>query len=144
MGLRSRAMPCSRPQIDVVRGASHAGRRWIWHPEQVWSCSMPRPPLSARSTALTDRHACSPNITLRSAANCCQLLPAPVAPAPAPAPAAAPSPLHSRTCVSTTSSVCEFGTVLPAVHSIRDGQSFQHRTLTPVHACSLGIRATAL
>jgi hypothetical protein len=33
--LHSRAMPCSRHQVDVARGASHAGRRWIWHPEQA-------------------------------------------------------------------------------------------------------------
>ena len=64
ISLRSKAMPCRWLQIDVARGASHAGRRWIWHPE----LGMPRPPLSGSTTL---RHARSPNITPRSAANYC-------------------------------------------------------------------------
>jgi hypothetical protein len=92
------------------------------------NCSMPRPPLSG-STALTGMHA-------RPTSRFARL------------PTAAAAALHSisatsllHVCpVSTSRTVCEFGTLLPAVHSIRDSQSFQHRTLTPVHACSLGIR----
>jgi hypothetical protein len=104
-------MPCRRRQLEVARGTLKCGPLLLAPPNRR-NRSMPRPPCSApppREACMLAQHHTAPGSQL---------------------------PLLSHSCAAVDKcSVCCL--LLFASHSVRDSQSFQHRTLLPVHACSL-------
>jgi hypothetical protein len=104
-------MPCRRRQLDVAQGTLICGPLLLAPRTGVIVPCLDRP---ARHHGRV-RHACWPNTTPRPAAS-------------------SHCSSHSRAAVDKCSVYC---LLLFASHSVRDSQSFQHRTLLPVHACSL-------